>query len=496
MQAADLINPVETLFSPEAFARHVWRADVSPDQKRLFEALSTHRYVALRKGHSTGGTWAICAYLLQQMAVHPAIKIIVTGPTWDTVTLVSFGQLADLVRTARGRYAYPDPTEAFLDMTQPGGPARWIAGLSTTDVNRFSGHKSSRLIVWMTEAAGVNAGSWSATDGLTASGDVQVIAESQPHSARGPFFDACHGRGSPYHTVHMDCFTSPNIAGYTEADVRAMEHDDPRLDVIRHPHLVRLRWVWERMAKLTPAEWSAKVRGCFPDEDAHALFPLSLLYGARDRVANPWAGQVTAGLDIAGRGRDATVLIIEGGGAILAMHRWREDDPRGAVLAALAPWRDRLSACRADSGGLGYNFCLHLSDHGIPVAQVNFGSAARNPVRFSNRRAEMYYGLRDRLAAGEVSGLTGPLGEAAISQLAAITQAPTPAGKEALTSKAKMRASGVESPDEADALVLALAGGPAVDERAILRSVLDSGSRIASGFGADASSRSDRWSKL
>lgn len=388
--------------------------------------------------------------------MHEEIKVLCGGPTWLFLKHVAFGQCRDLVRAARGRYQFPDPDALFLDMTQPGGPGRWIAGLSTKDINAASGYKSRRLIVYLDEAAGVDAEAWSAIDGLTASGDVQVIVNSQPHTASGPFFDACHGRGSPYHVVHMDCFDSPNLLGLTEESLRACEPDDPRLDVIRHPNLVKVRWVYEAMARLSPSEWAAKVRGRFPDDDETVLFPLSLLYRARDAVAAPWHGQVSAGLDVAGPGRNKTVLVIRGGGAILAMHKWREADPRGLVLAALRPWRDRLAMLHGDAGGLGYHFMTWLRGEKVPVEFVNFGSGPRDTERFANLRAEMYYGVRDRLVAGEVSGLTD---EDAISQFAAITDDPAPNGKSRLSSKATLRAAlGGDSTDEADAVVLAFRG--------------------------------------
>lgn len=430
----------------------MFNARLSAQQARLFDALAKRDLVAVQKGHSTGGTWAVWAYLLGELARHQHVKILTTGPTWDFVTLVSFNQCRELIHAARGRYNFPEPTEAFLDMSRD-GMSRWIAGLSTTDVNRFSGHKAPRLIVFLDESAGVRPEVWSAIDGLRASGDVQVIAISQPHSPLGPFHDACVSAN--WHVEVMDCFGSPNLIGVTEADLRTWQRDDSRLDVVAHPHLVRRRWVWEMMAELSPAEWQAKVRGQFPDEDVHALFRLSKLYEARDRAAQPWLGLVHAGLDVAGGGRNETCLVVRGGPNILGTWATRDADSRGWALDLLRPFKDRLAKVRVDGIGIGHNYALHLRDHGLPVEAVNVGQPAEDSERFANLRAEATFGLRDRIEAGDLNGLTDRL---TITQLAGLTAEPQPNGRQKITSKAKMRADGIDSPDRADAVVLAYLG--------------------------------------
>jgi hypothetical protein len=95
------------------------------------------------------------------------------------------------------------------------------------------------------------------------------------------------------------------------------------------------------------------------------------------------------------------VVYVRRGTEIIAMHAWAQADPRGAVLAFLAPYKTELNSVNVDAIGIGYNFGLHLRDHGFPVNLVNVGeSAPSNPERFHNMKAEFYWALRERFERG------------------------------------------------------------------------------------------------
>jgi len=70
-----------------------------------------------------------------------------------------------------------------------------------------------------------------------------------------------------------------------------------------------------------------------------------------------------------------------------------------------------------------------------------------NSERFANKKAEYYWGLRERFRAGEIGGLAD---ETTISQLATIRYEQTPQGQIAIESKEEARKRGVKSPDRAE----------------------------------------------
>ena len=83
---------------------------------------------------------------------------------------------------------------------------------------------------------------------------------------------------------------------------------------------------------------------------------------------------------------------------------------------------------------------------------MNGGSKASDSEKHLNLRAEMYDGLRQRFADGDISI---PDDAELISQLASLTFSYTSRGQLQIESKDRIRSSGRQSPDKADALALA-----------------------------------------
>src|ERR1035437_607032 len=121
------------------------------------------------------------------------------------------------------------------------------------------------------------------------------------------------------------------------------------------------------------------------------------------------------------------------------------------VLGRLQQTR-RLQHVVVDEVGIGYNFALHLADHGFPVLRFNAGHRAIDAERFVNAKAESYWGLREWMERGDICRLNDLETEA---QLSAILYRATPSGKTEIESKEDARKRGQSSPDRAEALVMA-----------------------------------------
>ena len=115
-----------------------------------------------------------------------------------------------------------------------------------------------------------------------------------------------------------------------------------------------------------------------------------------------------------------------------------------------------------DADGVGYNFGLHLREQRFPVELVHVGipvesrpnQRADDPaLRFFNQKAQLYQRVADLL---ERDGLDGLTDDTTIGQLAGILYEIDPRGRIMIESKEKARQRGVQSPDRAEALMLAL----------------------------------------
>jgi phage terminase large subunit len=159
-----------------------------------------------------------------------------------------------------------------------------------------------------------------------------------------------------------------------------------------------------------------------------------------------------AGIDVAGPGEDETVLTIRRGACVVFQKSWVGERSSGHVLNELAKFggpRAFLSV-NIDSAGMGEYFCEIIEDANYSVNAVNVGTVSADPGRFNLLKAELYWSLRERFEAGEISGLDDEL---AVSQLASIRYKHDLRGRVVIESKEDMKKRGVSSPDRAESLM-------------------------------------------
>jgi phage terminase large subunit len=80
---------------------------------------------------------------------------------------------------------------------------------------------------------------------------------------------------------------------------------------------------------------------------------------------------------------------------------------------------------------------------------------SNDPEKYANLKAELYWGLRERLEDGDMGGLD----DDQIAQLSTIRYDHNARGQIIIESKDDMVARGVPSPDEAEAVMLSYSNG-------------------------------------
>jgi phage terminase large subunit len=446
-QADDAAALAGVVRDPVRFCHGLLRQDLWPLQEAILRAVASRSRVAVKACHASGKTFVAAVAVLWFVTRYRDGIVVTTAPTWTQVEKLLWGEIHRAVQSSR--IAFPQLAKTELRI----GPGNYALGLSTNEGVRFQGFHGRVLIV-VDEAPGVKAEIWEAIEGIRAGGDVRVLALGNPTIASGPFYDAFTANREGWCTFTISAFDSPNLAGMNLDELLTLA--DPELDQCVRPYLVTRRWVQEKYAEWGPGHplWEARVLGQFPTQAEDALISLAWLEEAARRPAMDRGGRLTAGLDVAGPGEDETVLVIAEGEGIVGQHAWADQDPRGAVIAALAPYRQRLDVVNVDAAGIGYFLAKHLQDLGFPVRAVNVGERATDRERYANLKAELYWGLRQRFQAGEVAGLTD---ERTIGQLAGIRYRHTARGQVEIERKEDARKRGVKSPDRAEAVMLALA---------------------------------------
>ena len=435
---------------PELFARHLLGIDLWDTQVEILHALARHRRVAVKACHASSKTFTAAIATLWWLTRYPDGVVLTTAPTWRQVERQLWAEIQKAV--AGARIAYPQPTQTGLRLSS----ASYALGLSTDQGVRFQGFHG-RILVVIDEATGVDAEIWEAIEGIRAGGDVHVLALGNPTVPGGPFYEAFTTARDTWSTFTISAFDSPNLRGLTLEQLLELPEDE--LDRNERPYLVTRRWVreqWEAWGQHGAPQWQSRVLGEFPRQGDDALLPLAFLEGwaSREAVDDPRGLPLEVGIDVAGPGESETVVAIRQGGQLLHLQAWRDSDPLEAVAELLLRLRSRTGYVKVDAIGMGHHFGMSLDRYGLDVLLVNVGVPSNDRERFRNLKAELYWGLRERVLVGDVSGLADEL---AYAQLASLRYEHTPSGQVAMESKDSMLKRGVRSPDRAEAIMLAYA---------------------------------------
>lgn len=468
------MNPARARFAadvrdPVRFAQIILKHRTWPRQEEILRAVVEHQRVAVKAAHSVSKSFTAAELLLWWLVNFPDGVVLTTSPTQRQVASVIWTEVRKTL-AAKPRIRLPQCNEASLKIS----PGRFAMGFSTSSESagvNMSGFKSAHLLIIVDESIGVEGPIWEAIDGALATGDTHVVTLCNPLVPGGPVYDSFTRNRAQWHCITIDAMDSPNLEGCTLDMLRALPPglNDHGVDTATGrkitdifdfrpwPELASRHWVYEMLCKHGEASawWQARVRGQFPEQSESSLYPLSWLERARGGTYTT-DGQVIVGIDVAGPGKDETVCVVRDSVSKIAAQAWSSPDPRGEVLAFLAPYRARIRVARVDSTGIGYYFCQHLQDAGVPVEYVNFGAAsekrdAKYEIQFTDLKAEMYWRTREALERGELCGLD----DEEIAQATTVRFEYDSHGRVHIESKEKRAGRNLSSPDRWEAIVLA-----------------------------------------
>src|SRR6266571_7705036 len=408
------------------------RSDGEPYQFSVLADLVTEPRVAVRSGHGVGKTaidaWAALWWLLTR----PFSRVLVLAPEFARqVRAIVFSEIRRWARRAR----VPLPVEVLANRVRVAGHGEeWSAtGMSAAgESDRLEGfHAPGGVLLICDETKGIPQDSFDAVQGaLSGLEDSRLLVTSVPGGAgAGPFWKACQ-------------------------DARRWRiHHVPATD----SSLVSPEWVSDRAVDWGVGSplYTCRVLGEFADAGEGVLYPLSLLEAATSRVIAPSPQDVVAlGVDVARSvAGDQNAVAIMRGQRLERVALWRSPDLMVTVQRVLEHATTsgaKVIAC--DVGGVGAGAVDRLRQVGRPVDGVAFGGAATDPTRFLNRRAELYWTLREALERGR---LALPEDDELVADLSAIRYGFDQRGRIVLESKDDVRARLGRSPDRADAVVLA-----------------------------------------
>jgi phage terminase large subunit len=408
---------------------------LTSQQRDVIASVAKHRRTCVTAGNGVGKTWLAARLALWFLYTNPQSKVVTTAPTWFQVENLLWRELRVAHQTARF------PLGGTANQTQLSLSEEWFAiGLSTNDPTRFQGTHAPRVMVIFDEATGVSAGIWDAAEGLAVGPHDRFLAIGNPTDPLSEF-KRKDDSGS-WNVIRLNCEEHPNV----------------KEDRIVVPGAVTKDWVDERLKEYGGREtglYRARVRGLWPEEGTNTLIPLRIVEAAQAKwkdpdLAVPCPPPVAIGCDVARFGQDETVIftIDAEGNVSRPITRFGQD--LMATAGQLATFK--AQSIGVDDSGLGGGVTDRLRELGMPVVPCVAGSGAREEKKFVNARAEMWWALREALAAGDISL---PADHKLSADLTNVEFSYDSRGRVKLESKADIKKRIGRSPDRGDALAIA-----------------------------------------
>ena len=212
-------------------------------------------------------------------------------------------------------------------------------------------------------------------------------------------------------------------------------------------------------AWLFDQEYPATAALAFQTSSTNPLISPALVSQAQDSAHFDKHGALIIGCDPAGDGEDSdrTAIVWRRGRLVLRCETYDKKDAMQVAGILAGYWLTGDSkgnlpdALFVDKGGIGYGIVSRLKELGIPVQGVLFGSKAQDDEQYTNKRAEIWWRMREWL---KDLPCRLPKDSALAADLSAPQKKTSSNGRKLLESKEEMAKRGVRSPDLGDALAL------------------------------------------
>ena len=456
--------------NPVVFIEKVIGSQLWGKQQDIANAVAKSRRVAVRSCHGSGKTFLAARLALWWLFTRPYSAVLTTAPSNRQVVEVLWKEL---------RVAYGKAKQALGGNLLPKAPKLqvdddWVCiGFSTDNPVNFQGwHSRGGTLVIFDEAPGVHPAIWEAVGGVLVSKKDRHLCIGNPVEANGHFYEMF--KKSDVEKIHISAFDTPNVT--TKQD--------------KIPGVCSWTWVEEKRASWGEDSplWQSRVLGEFPTTQESTMVPLSWVHQANERwkmyeEEKAWESQsVHIGLDVARYGTDSTVMAeFSEELGIRKISMLKKQDTMQTVGDVIDRIKDmNVLSLQIDADGLGAGvydrFCELLVDPSSSilvssksssqsvysfstVKAIRGGMKASDSDRFLNRRAEYYWNIREKLDPASEKKIALPPDDELTSQLTSIRWRLDSRGKIRIETKDEMRTRGMQSPDKADAVVYAIAGG-------------------------------------
>jgi hypothetical protein len=356
-----------------------WHEEVFSEIKGYLEGDSDEPLcIAICSGHGAAKT-AFVAWLIRWfMSCRGHPQVVCTANTESQLNTKTWRELAKWHKLGLNRDWFEwTATQYYLK----DHPETWKANAiawSENNSEAFAGTHEESVLVAFDEASKISDKIWEVTDGIfTTRKNIWVVVGNGTRNI-GRFYDCFHKNRRYWKTWNIDSRTCK---------------------AANRQYLERLV---EQYGGEESDEAKVRVRGLFPSRATGQLISTEAVERAQKTEVSAWEyAPKVMGVDIARFGSNQSEICIRQGRKVLPIERV----PKGDLMIQSQYIADRIKKERpnlvcVDGSGMGAGVVDRLRQLGFSVMDVNGGNSSINP-RFLNKRAEMWWEMKEFLELGE-----------------------------------------------------------------------------------------------
>jgi hypothetical protein len=399
--------------------------------------------MAVSSGHGIGKS-AMAGWLVNWiMSTRPHSKGVVTANTGEQLSSKTWAGVSAWLSKAVNKHWFRITTgKGAMRMLHKDHPDTWRVDAQTSQEENsesFAGLHAASSTPWylFDEASAIPSKIWEVSEGGKTDGEPMHFVFGNPTRNTGAFAECFGKQRHRWNTRQIDSRTV-SITNKTLLNQWVQDYGEDS-DFVK-----------------------VRVRGVFPNASSLQFISRSLVDEAMNRepVAERFIGRTAAvGVDVARFGDDQSVIRTRVGrdGVGIPPKRYRELDTmqlasRVGEHVAYLKSLGMHSVVFVDGGGVGGGVVDRLRQMNHDVVEVQFGGKADDEKKYLNKRAEMWGRMKEWLSIGSLLK-----DEALASDLTNVEYQFTPKDQIQLERKEGMKARGLASPDDADALALTFA---------------------------------------
>ena len=448
--------------APEIWCREVIGYEPDSQQEPIIANYLKNKFTAVKSGHGVGKTASASIIGLHFISTRPWALIPCTAPTRRQLRSILWKEFTKWTR-------HSDYLTSILDImgekiVVKGHEKEWYIEAVTSrarsrddsnvGLQGFHGDpkEGGGILYLVDEASGVPEASMTAVEGALTERLAYALIIGNPTHLSGTFYNAFHKDSDLWTTYTLSCENSA---------------------VVDESYPLRMAKKYGRDSDI----YRVKVLGQFPRKESEGLVPLVFITKAHswdppiltEEDKRKRMYQVCGGLDVALSGRNSTILYLRRGNDIFFKKRCEEEKEE-----LIAEWvagymnhfnvRDLVIDCVGPGSGvnshlrkMGYQSRITVFKSGYEPHKRSILRMGDEELEFFNLRAQAYWHVRDIFYRELITLSYDDEDENLREQLTSIRVIPSrDASKIQIESKRDMASRGMESPDDADGLMLCM----------------------------------------